>query len=112
MLRAPLSLLALWLAAFSSPSLAQTAGSFADGGNTLVSAMMVRLFPSIPLLLSSLLDVSRKRGKNIHLGQSRGKRSTNKWSSCLGLSLVSLPLSPSNDYQSRIIGTRPLTRQK
>ncbi|KAJ7793906.1 DUF1929-domain-containing protein [Mycena olivaceomarginata] len=35
----PLSLLALWLA--SNPVHASTAGSFADGGNTLVSAMMM-----------------------------------------------------------------------
>lgn len=38
------SLLALWLASISlSPVLAQTAGAFADGGDTLVSAMMVLL---------------------------------------------------------------------
>ncbi|KAF8055354.1 putative copper radical oxidase [Lyophyllum atratum] len=39
----PLSLLALWLASASSSVLAATAGSFADGGNTLVSAMMMFL---------------------------------------------------------------------
>ncbi|KAE9390575.1 DUF1929-domain-containing protein [Gymnopus androsaceus JB14] len=39
---APLSLLALWLASSSSPAMAATqAGSFADGGNTQVSAMMM-----------------------------------------------------------------------
>ncbi|GLB36927.1 putative copper radical oxidase variant A [Lyophyllum shimeji] len=39
----PFSLLALCLASASSPVLAATAGSFADGGNTLVSAMMMFL---------------------------------------------------------------------
>ena len=48
MLRPPLSLLALGLVASSSSSLAATAGSFADAGNTLVSAMMVRPLPSPP----------------------------------------------------------------
>ncbi|TFK70849.1 glyoxal oxidase [Pluteus cervinus] len=36
-----LSLLAVGLASVSAPALAQTAGTFADGGNTLVSAMMM-----------------------------------------------------------------------
>ncbi|GLB41295.1 putative glyoxal oxidase [Lyophyllum shimeji] len=39
----PRSLLIVWLAAASSPVLATTAGSFADGGNTLVSALMMFL---------------------------------------------------------------------
>ncbi|KAF8956977.1 glyoxal oxidase [Flammula alnicola] len=39
----PRSLLALCLATASSPVLAATAGSFADGGNTLISAMMMFL---------------------------------------------------------------------
>ncbi|KAF8066985.1 DUF1929-domain-containing protein [Lyophyllum atratum] len=39
----PPSVLALWLASASSSVLAATAGSFADGGNTLVSAMMMFL---------------------------------------------------------------------
>lgn len=37
----PLPLLALWLATSTSLTLAATAGSFADGGQTLVSAMMM-----------------------------------------------------------------------
>lgn len=37
----PFSTLVLWLTATASCSLAATGGSFADGGNTLVSAMMV-----------------------------------------------------------------------
>jgi len=41
MLLPPLSLLALCLA---SPAFAATAGSFADGGNTLISVMMVNNF--------------------------------------------------------------------
>ena len=96
MLRPPLSLLALGLLASSSSSLAATAGSFADGGSTLVSAMMVCSFPSTPLLLSSLPDVCRQRGKNIHIGQSRGKCCANSWSSRVGLSLVGLPTCLSN----------------
>jgi hypothetical protein len=55
----PLSLLALWLA--SNPVHASTAGSFADGGNTLVSAMMVRpaclvvepLLPSVQMFVGN-----------------------------------------------------------
>ncbi|KAF8634046.1 hypothetical protein AX17_004310 [Amanita inopinata Kibby_2008] len=43
MLLSPLSLLALRLAAMASPALAATAGSFADGGDTQVSAMMMFL---------------------------------------------------------------------
>ncbi|KAF8060640.1 copper radical oxidase variant A [Lyophyllum atratum] len=39
----PLSLLTLWLASASSPALAATAGTFAAGGSTLVSAMMMFL---------------------------------------------------------------------
>ncbi|KAG6889429.1 hypothetical protein C0995_001197 [Termitomyces sp. Mi166 len=39
----PPSLLALWLAYLSSPAIAATAGTFADGGSTLVSAMMMFL---------------------------------------------------------------------
>ncbi|KAF8347453.1 glyoxal oxidase [Amanita rubescens] len=39
----PLSILALWLAATTSSTVAGTAGSFANGGNTLVSAMMMFL---------------------------------------------------------------------
>ncbi|KAG6914855.1 hypothetical protein DXG01_014931 [Tephrocybe rancida] len=39
----PRSLLALWFASASSPVLAATAGTFADGGDTLVSAMMMFL---------------------------------------------------------------------
>lgn len=42
-MRPTLSLLALHLATSSSPVLAATAGSFADGGNTLISAMMMFL---------------------------------------------------------------------
>lgn len=41
MISLPLSLLALWLATSTSPALAVTGGSFADGGNTQVSAMMM-----------------------------------------------------------------------
>ena len=41
MLFPPLPLLALWLATSTTPTFAATAGSFADGGSTLVSAMMV-----------------------------------------------------------------------
>lgn len=37
----PLSLLALWLATATSPVFAATAGSFADGGDTKISAMML-----------------------------------------------------------------------
>ncbi|KAK2467917.1 hypothetical protein APHAL10511_000212 [Amanita phalloides] len=43
MLHPPLFVLALWLATTTSSTLAATAGSFADGGNTLVSAMMMFL---------------------------------------------------------------------
>ncbi|KAG6853181.1 hypothetical protein C0991_006291 [Blastosporella zonata] len=39
----PRSLLALWLAISSSPVIAASAGTFADGGSTLVSAMMMFL---------------------------------------------------------------------
>ncbi|KAH0579375.1 hypothetical protein H2248_003512 [Termitomyces sp. 'cryptogamus'] len=39
----PPSLLALWLAYSSLPAIAATAGTFADGGSTLVSAMMMFL---------------------------------------------------------------------
>ncbi|KAJ7219420.1 DUF1929-domain-containing protein [Mycena pura] len=41
MLLPPASLLGLWLAAFSPPVLGSLAGTFADGGNTQVSAMMM-----------------------------------------------------------------------
>ena len=41
----PLSLLALSLVSASSPVLAALGGTFADGGQTLISAMMVRTFP-------------------------------------------------------------------
>lgn len=44
-MRATLPFFSCYLAAISTPALAATAGSFADGGNTLVSAMMV----SVPL---------------------------------------------------------------
>ncbi|KAJ7940479.1 DUF1929-domain-containing protein [Mycena leptocephala] len=37
----PISLLALWLATLSQPVVGSLAGSFADGGNTLISAMMM-----------------------------------------------------------------------
>ncbi|KAJ6525604.1 glyoxal oxidase N-terminus-domain-containing protein [Mycena capillaripes] len=37
----PVSLLALWLATLSQPVLSSLAGSFADGGNTQISAMMM-----------------------------------------------------------------------
>ncbi|KAF7338171.1 putative copper radical oxidase variant A [Mycena venus] len=37
----PVSLLALWLATLSQPVLGSLAGSFADGGNTQISAMMM-----------------------------------------------------------------------
>jgi len=41
MILPPLSLLALWLASAASPTVAVSAGSFADAGNTQVSAMMM-----------------------------------------------------------------------
>ncbi|KAF9451542.1 copper radical oxidase [Macrolepiota fuliginosa MF-IS2] len=41
MFRHPLSFLALWLASTATRTVAQKAGSFSDGGNTLVSAMMM-----------------------------------------------------------------------
>ena len=44
MILPPLSLLALWLASATLPAFAGTPGSFADGGDTLISAMMVLLF--------------------------------------------------------------------
>lgn len=56
----PRSLLALCLA--SSPVLAATAGSFADGGNTLISAMMVficSIFSPILIAPSSLCGLRR-----------------------------------------------------
>ncbi|PFH51629.1 copper radical oxidase [Amanita thiersii Skay4041] len=43
MLLIPLSLLVTWLASIASPTLAATAGSFADGGDTQISAMMMFL---------------------------------------------------------------------
>jgi hypothetical protein len=42
----PLSLLALWLALFDSAT-ADLAGSFADGGDTKISVMMVRCVSSL-----------------------------------------------------------------
>jgi hypothetical protein len=39
-----LPLLALWLASFYSHILAATPGSFTQAGQTLVSAMMVRIY--------------------------------------------------------------------
>ncbi|KAJ6597039.1 DUF1929-domain-containing protein [Mycena vulgaris] len=41
MMLPPISLLALWLAALSQPVLSSLAGSFADGGDTQISAMMM-----------------------------------------------------------------------
>ena len=67
MLLSSLSLLALCLASASSPVSAITAGSLVDGGNSLVSAMMVRFSTlSSPLSIStscsfSCLLVMKKR---------------------------------------------------
>lgn len=54
-----------------SPVLAAKPGGFEDGGDTLVSAMMVRSQSLSPfsLALTTDLDVCRERGEGVYHGQ-------------------------------------------
>lgn len=89
-----LSLLALGLAAGAN---AQTAGSFSEKGDTLVSAMMV-CFPDwrAHRCTEEYLDVHRKRRKGLHSRQGRRQPNTNQHSPRMGFRMVRVAWLQSN----------------
>lgn len=100
---------------FLAPALAQKAGSFADGGDSQVSAMMVRraLYLSGALVLTAPIDVPRQRQDGLHHGQSRRKRRPDQWASRVGRYLVSRQQRAFNDLliHTRNIDTHEVTLQ-
>jgi hypothetical protein len=59
MLRQSLSFISLWLASTATQVVAQNPGSFADGGNTLVSALMVSVYSCLLQKNPLQLKISR-----------------------------------------------------